>query len=89
MKIPEITMDMFFKVGRACFLVIAVASSFNLLLTYELLNFPSILSSLASIVFNFVAAGFFHYMVKQGGSSSTLPDFSNKELEELKDNFGK
>jgi len=88
MKVPDVTPDLFFKVGRACFLIIGIASLINFIDGFQFLNIPSIISQGSSIFFNFVTAGFFHYMLKQ--SNTSMPEsLDNSELKEVMKEFGK
>lgn len=88
MKVPEVTAEMFFKVGMWCFLVIGVFSGYNFIINLPLMNIPGIISTGSSIFFNFVTAAFFYTLLRNTGGTSSVSSVTKEELQELVSDFG-
>jgi len=80
---------LFYKVGIGCFLIIGSFNLINFLLTIKLyLNVFGMVSAIAMIVFNFVVAGFFYYLLKnhkdQFAEFNQFDDIDEKEVQDEK-----
>jgi len=78
---------LFYKFGIGCFSVVALCAVANFFIFYRTLNFFSIISSLANIIFDFVLVGFFYYLIKT--QTSNLPEDTPEDLEEALKEFRK
>lgn len=84
MKISDIEIDppFFFKVGMWCFILIGVFSILNFFSGVHVHTLWSGLSTWVSIFFNFIVAGFFHYMLKQSAPQVTT-EYESNDISEL------
>lgn len=78
----EITQERFFKIGVWCFLIIGLMNIGIFIENYKYLNFYSITSSWASIIFNFALSGFFYYLLKQT-SPQIEEEYASEDIKEL------
>lgn len=63
----EIDQKTFFRSGIICFLIIGSVNLINYYSAFEFLNFLSKISQGVSVIFNFIVAGFFYYLLKNSG----------------------
>lgn len=77
----QIDTQTFFKFGVASFTIIGFCQIANLIIFFKTLNIFSGLASVAQIVFNFVTALFFVYLLKT--SVPHDPSFKDSTTEEL------
>ena len=75
----EVTPDRFYKMGVACFSVIAIFSLINYVVNFWLNTYISNVVGFAQVVFNFVLAGFFIYLLK---SNQPAEELNAQEWEE-------
>jgi len=75
----EVTPDRFYKMGVACFSVIAIFSLINYIMNFWLNTYVSNVIGLAQVVFNFTLAGFFIYLLK---TTQPTEEFNAQEWEE-------
>jgi len=90
MKLPEIPIDKFYKIGIYTFLIIGACNLISFFITFGYGNLFSYTGQLAGIFFNFVMAGFFKYLSnnqpKSQLGSSVNVDEMLKEFEKEMDN---
>lgn len=72
---------LFFKVGLGTFAIIGLCSLANFFIYYGVSNIFSKISTVAQMIFNFVTAGFFYYMLKSSSfSGSEFSDSSTADI---------
>jgi uncharacterized membrane protein len=75
----------FYTIGFWVFIGIGVFNLMNLGVSVRFMTIFSVVSAILGIFFNFVIAGFFHYLKKQSSFQEVLPISTEEELkEELK-----
>jgi hypothetical protein len=83
MKIPQITPQVFFKVGVGSFSIIFLAKLYMYVMAFSLLTFPEHIVNIADLVFGLILAGFFYYLLKNSPSEpQTTFSLSEGELSE-------
>lgn len=65
MRMPNITPSIFYTIGKYAFFVIGLIGMIRVVDLFTILKSYDVFSSLASVIFNFILAGFFAYLQKQ------------------------
>lgn len=65
----EIDTVTFYRVGVWSFLIIAIANSLSLIMSWSVLNVFSKISGIAGTIFNFALVLFFNHLLKQASSN--------------------
>lgn len=85
MKAPEISTELFYKIGFGCFAIQTVTSIVNYIMGWNFMNLWSKFGSGAGIVFSIVLTLFFLHLWK-----NTLPqETQDPELEKVMEDFNK
>lgn len=76
---------LFFQIGMFLFLIMGVSNSYGVILFWGLEETYVVITKIAGVLFNFVIAYFFYYLIKKspasmGGAGTTL---SQKELKDF------
>lgn len=86
LKIP---LNLFYKVGIFCFIIIALGNSYSLITNWSFIPIGNKISSIFGIIFNIALVLFFNYLLSQSKSITTVRDDlpSEKELDDIISNL--
>lgn len=82
MEINEIT---FYKVGRACFLIIAICNTLNLIYTFQFQNLFTFISACANIIFSIALFFMFNYLLKLQQGTIENVKFDEEEFANIEE----
>jgi len=85
----EFDMNMFWKMGIACFLIIALANIYSTVHFWQVLDLGAKVSKIAGIFFNFLLAYFFYWMFTTNKKTEVQEMKSDEEILKLFKENGK